>query len=331
MNGTCASAAYFFAIEVQQKPAACVFYSRFLSQYFIRISMKTTAISLFGKFTIAIVILSVILVGCEYPSTAKATDNIAGLKAKDSTRTKSASAVNVTAPADASTILSRKQIPILCYHQIRNWRPTDSKQAKDYIVPEAVFAEQIKMLADSGYHTISADQLYYYLNYGASLPARPIMLTFDDTDLPQYTIAKPVMEKYGFKGLFFIMTVSLGRPNYMSKEQVKQLSDAGNEIGSHTWDHKNIKKFTDNDWTIQIDKPTKTLETITGKAVKYFAYPFGLWNTAAIPQLKKHGFDAAFQLSAKRDDTDPLYSIRRMIVPGAWTAANLHAYMKHSF
>jgi peptidoglycan/xylan/chitin deacetylase (PgdA/CDA1 family) len=139
------------------------------------------------------------------------------------------------------------------------------------------------------------------------------------------------MEKYGFKGLFFIMTVSLGRPNYMTREQVKQLSEAGNEIGSHTWDHKNIKKFTDADWAIQIDKPTKTLETITGKPVKYFAYPFGLWNTAAIPQLKAHGFNAAFQLSAKRDEKDPLYTIRRMIVPGAWTAGNLKVWMKRTF
>src|SRR5882724_7194304 len=58
-------------------------------------------------------------------------------------------------PADAATIMKRKQVPILCYHQIRDWRPTDSKTSRDYIVPEAAFRAQIKMLADSGYHTIS--------------------------------------------------------------------------------------------------------------------------------------------------------------------------------
>jgi peptidoglycan/xylan/chitin deacetylase (PgdA/CDA1 family) len=233
--------------------------------------------------------------------------------------------------ASAAEILARPQVPILCYHQIRNWRAGDSKQAKDYIVPEQTFAEQLKMLHDSGYHTISTDELYNYLCYGAALPSKPILLTFDDTDLPQFTIAKPVMEKYGFKGMFFIMTVSLGRPNYMSREQVKQLSDAGHEIGSHTWDHKNIKQYVDADWVTQIDKPTKTLESITGKPVQYFAYPFGLWNTAVIPNLKAHGFKAAFQLSAKRDNNDPLYTIRRIIVPGSWTAANLSAWIKHSF
>lgn len=37
------------------------------------------------------------------------------------------------------------------------------------------------------------------------------------------------------------MTVSIGRPNYMTKDQIKQLSDEGNVIGSHTWDHHNVK------------------------------------------------------------------------------------------
>src|SRR5437868_4687716 len=57
-------------------------------------------------------------------------------------------------PADAAIILSRKEVPVLCYHQIRDFKPTDSKIAKDYIVPIANFRAQLKMLADSGYHTI---------------------------------------------------------------------------------------------------------------------------------------------------------------------------------
>ncbi|MEO6315330.1 MAG: polysaccharide deacetylase family protein [Chitinophagaceae bacterium] len=292
--------------------------------------MKITGIIPFARTATAAMLLLVLTTKCQFPPGAQAAD----MTALPSNL--GASAINETAsalkePANAAAIIGRKQVPILCYHQIRDWRVTDSKQAKDYIVPVAAFEAQIKMLADSGYRTISADQLNSYLLYGTVLPAKPVMLTFDDTDLPQYTIAKPVMEKYGFKGLFFIMTVSLGRPNYMSRDQVKQLAEAGNEIGSHTWDHKNIKKFTDADWTVQIEKPTKTLESITGKQVKYFAYPFGLWNTAAIPQLKKHGFTAAFQLSEKRDAADPLYTIRRMIVPGAWTAMNLSAWMRRTF
>jgi peptidoglycan/xylan/chitin deacetylase (PgdA/CDA1 family) len=139
------------------------------------------------------------------------------------------------------------------------------------------------------------------------------------------------MKKYGYKGVFFIMTVSLGRPKYMNKQQVRELSEAGNIIGSHTWDHHNVKKYHGDDWTIQIDKPTKLLESITGKSIRYFAYPFGLWDRNTVKELKKRGFKAAFQLSGKRDEQDPLYTIRRIIVPGYWSLSTLQRWMTQNF
>lgn len=233
--------------------------------------------------------------------------------------------------ADANTILSRKQVPVLCYHQIRDWKPTDSKSSKDYIVPVETFKAHLKMLADSGYQTILPDEYYAYLNLGTPLPEKPIMLTFDDTEENQYAIAAPEMEKYGFKAVYFIMTVSLGRPKYMSKDQVKQLAEAGHVIGSHTWDHQNVKKYEGDDWVTQIEKPTKTLEAITGKKVEHFAYPFGLWNPEAFPELKKRGFKSAYVLAEKRDEEDPLFTIRRIIASGYWDAKRLNNSIQRSF
>ena len=233
--------------------------------------------------------------------------------------------------ASAAEILARPQVPILCYHQIRNWTSSDGKVGRDYIVPTAEFKSQMKMLADSGYNTILPDQLYNYLAYGAKLPEKPIMLTFDDTKLDQWTVAVPELKKYGFKAVFFIMTVSLGRPNYMSRDQVKQMSDAGHVIGSHTYDHQNVKKYQGEDWVTQIEKPTKTLQEVTGKDIKYFAYPFGLWNKEAIPELKKRGFSSAFILAEKRDENDPLFTIRRIIASGYWNTKTLHNSIVKSF
>jgi peptidoglycan/xylan/chitin deacetylase (PgdA/CDA1 family) len=233
--------------------------------------------------------------------------------------------------ADPSAILNRRQVPVLCYHQIRNWTSSDSKRAEDYIVPVDNFNAQMKLLADKGYHTILPDQLYDYLVKGARLPSKPVMITFDDTRAEQFTVADAEMKKYGFKGVFFIMTVSLGRPGYMTKEQVKELSDEGNVIGSHTWDHSNVKKYLDEDWVKQVDKPSEQLEQITGRPVNYFAYPFGLWNKNAVDHIKQRGFKTAFQLSEKRDQTDPLFTIRRIIVPGAWNTSLLQRCMSNSF
>jgi len=231
----------------------------------------------------------------------------------------------------AQVILHRPQVPILCYHQIRDWTPSDSRTAKDYIVPLNNFREQMKAFADNGYHTILPDQLYGYLVAGTPLPSKPIMFTFDDTRAEQYTVAREELNKYGFKGVYFIMTVSLGKPGYMTSEEVKELADEGNIIGSHTWDHSNVKKYAGLDWVKQIDKPSQQLERITGKPIEYFAYPFGLWNKEAIAQLKQRHFKAAFQLSAKRDDNDPLFTIRRIIVPGEWNTATLQRWMSQSF
>jgi peptidoglycan/xylan/chitin deacetylase (PgdA/CDA1 family) len=237
-------------------------------------------------------------------------------------------------PADAATILSRKQVPILCYHQIRDWRAGDSQTAKDYITPVSTFKAHVKMLADSGYTSVLPDQVYNYLVYGDPLPPKPIMFTFDDTDLDQFTVAAPELKKYGFKAVYFIMTVSIGRMGkvkYMNSEQIKQLSDEGNVIGSHTYDHKNVKKYQAEDWVTQIDKPTKRLEEITGKKIEYFAYPFGLWNKEAIPELKKRGFKSAFILATSRDENDPLFTIRRIIASGYWSAKTLSNSINNSF
>src|ERR1700750_890306 len=77
-------------------------------------------------------------------------------------------------PFNAAKILATPQVPILCFHRIRAFKPTDTRSMKDYIVPIETFRAEIKALADSGYHTILPDQLYAYLTTGASLPSKPI-------------------------------------------------------------------------------------------------------------------------------------------------------------
>lgn len=233
--------------------------------------------------------------------------------------------------ADAQAILAKKQVPVLCYHQIREWRSNDSESAKVYIVPPAVFKEQIKMLADSGYQTILPDQLVAYLSKGAELPSKPVMLTFDDNTIEQFTLAAPELKKYGFKAVFFIMTVSIGKPRYLNSEQIKALSAEGHVIGSHSWDHQNFKKYQAEDWITQLEKPSQRLKEITGKPVKYFAYPFGLWNEEGIPELKKRGFTAAFALAEKRSENEPLFTIRRNIAGGSWSGEKLHQIMISNF
>jgi peptidoglycan/xylan/chitin deacetylase (PgdA/CDA1 family) len=228
--------------------------------------------------------------------------------------------------ASAATILDRQQVPILCYHRIH-----ETGKAADYTVLTQDFKAQLKLLADSGYHSVLPDQLYDYLTKGKPLPERPFMITFDDTHIEHYTVAAPELEKHGFKGVFFCMTIPIGKPNYMSSEQIKSLSDRGHVIGSHTWDHHNVKKLQGSDWQVQIEKPKLQLEKITGKPVEYFAYPFGVWNDTAASEIEKYGFKSGFQLTQKRSTGEPLYTIRRTLVPGSWPTSKLLVRMNAFF
>jgi hypothetical protein len=92
-----------------------------------------------------------------------------------------------------------------------------------------------------------------------------------------------------------------------------------------------VTKYQGGDWDTQLVKPRKQLEAITGKSIQYFAYPFGLWNQAAIPEIKNRDYKLAFILSTKRDTTEPLYTVRRMIVPGQWSTNGMLKAMRSTF
>ncbi|MEO8568041.1 MAG: polysaccharide deacetylase family protein [Ginsengibacter sp.] len=265
---------------------------------------------------------------------ACSSDDIKTKNTKDSTAVTVANTADTNSmkpTADIATILAKKEVPVLCYHHIREPKAGQSESMKSYSVSPAQFAQQMKALRDSGYETILPDQLYDYLVHGGTLPSKPVMLTFDDTDEEQFSIGENEMQKYGFKGVYFIMTISINRPRYMSKEQLRELADKGNVVEAHTWDHHMVTKYKGADWDTQLVKPTKQIETITGRPVRYFAYPFGLWNQAAIPELKSRGYKMAFILSTKRDSTEPLYTIRRMIVPGQWSTPGMLKAMRQTF
>lgn len=273
---------------------------------------------------VALLILIILSSSCSSRSEKK--------QIEPATKTKAAAdSIASLQPASLAEMLAKKEVPVLCYHHIRNFSASQSESMKSYSVTPANFAAQIKALYDSGYQTILPAQLYDHLVYGAALPPKPVMLTFDDTQESQYSIGAAEMNKYGFKGVFFIMTIAINRPRYMSKEQIKNLADSGHEIAAHTWDHHMVTKYVGADWDTQLVKPQVQLEAITGKPVKYFAYPFGLWNQAAFPEFKSRGYQLAFILSTKRDSTAPLYTIRRMIVPGTWSTPGMMKAMRTTF
>lgn len=179
------------------------------------------------------------------------------------------------------------------------------------------------MLYDKGFRTILPEQIYQYMNGDAAFPAKFFMLSFDDAHVEQFTIASPILDKYGFKGVFFIPSNYIAKKNYLDAAQIKKLSDQGHMIAGHGFDHRNITTISGNEWERQISKPLLSLEKITGKPVNCFAYPVGAWNETAIVELKKRGIKMAFQLMTRQSKNEPLFTIRRLMISGLWTPVEL--------
>jgi peptidoglycan/xylan/chitin deacetylase (PgdA/CDA1 family) len=218
-------------------------------------------------------------------------------------------------PTDVASVAKRADVPVLCYHQIRNPTGADSAQARTYIVSPKAFAAQMDALDRAGYTTIGGQALVDHVARGAKLPRNPILLTFDDGSAGQYTHALPVLREHDFVATFFVMTVVLDKPGWLTRAQVRKLEDEGMTIGAHTYDHKAVPEYGGEDWATQLERPARDLRRLLGHPVRLFAYPFGAYSADAIQHLWSAGYRAAIQLAEKLDRRHPLWNLRRIVVP----------------
>jgi peptidoglycan/xylan/chitin deacetylase (PgdA/CDA1 family) len=142
-----------------------------------------------------------------------------------------------------------------------------------------------------------------------------VLLTFDDASAGQYASALPVLRRHRFVATFFVMTVVLGKPGWLTRGQVRALDRAGMTIAAHTWDHKEVPKYAASDFPVELVSPRRELEKLVGHKVRLFAYPDGAWTPDGFGALRAAGYAAAFQLAGKLDRRAPLWTIRRIIVP----------------
>jgi peptidoglycan/xylan/chitin deacetylase (PgdA/CDA1 family) len=215
---------------------------------------------------------------------------------------------------DPAAMAARADVPILCWHQIRAATARDSTSDRSYIVSPKTLAAQLAALDHAGYHPVTGQALVAHVALGKPLPRKPVLLTFDDASAGQYSRAFPVLRRHHFKATFFIMTVVLGKPGWLTRGQVRELDRAGMTIGAHTWDHKPVPQYTGSDWQTEITAPTRDLERLVGHRIRLFAYPYGLHESQAIEHLWSAGLRAAFQLGERLDRRHPLWTIRRIIV-----------------
>ncbi len=179
-------------------------------------------------------------------------------------------------------------VPILLYHHVAP--PKDN--SKYYAAPEN-FERQMRLLRRWGYETISLELLVKAIKEGAELPARPVIITFDDGQISVYTTAFPIMQRYGFTGVAYIVGSYLDAETFMTSEQVKELAAAGWEIGSHSMKHKDLTHLKPDEQKYEVQYSRALLEEKLGVPVKTFAYPFGNPTDYAFTYVHNAGYTSA--------------------------------------
>ena len=263
------------------------------------------------------------------PAAARGTTAAATSGAPTSSAGPSASAART--PGTPPEILARSTVPVLGFHQLRDLRPDDSAYARTLITPEPVFRAQLGALRDAGWTPVAADALVDHLEFGTELPPRPLLLTFDDGSETHHSVALPVLTDLGFTATFFPMTVVLGRPDWLSEDQLRELDRAGMTIGAHTWDHHRVDRLTGDEWTTQVVEPKARLAEILGHPVDLMAYPYGVWSQKALGHVAGAGYRAAFQLAGAQDPGQPLLTIRRILPPPTWDGPALLSHLEADF
>ncbi len=200
------------------------------------------------------------------------------------------------------------------YHHIKDLPAGASELDQTWTVTPKNFLAQMEWLAQHGYRTITIAQLIAHLKERAPLPAKPMVITFDDGWIEGYTIAFPSLKKHNFIGTYFAYTQPLDRsPLYLSWKQIEEMSAAGMDFQGHTLTHPHLTTLSPENATHEIVESKKMFEARLKKPVVAFAYPFGQFNSAIIDMLKRAGYESALTIDpGYRQRADRLYTLQRI-------------------
>lgn len=206
-----------------------------------------------------------------------------------------------TAPAATATCspADSVRVPILVYHDIAPAEHGRQVANREFNVTPAAFEAQMRYLHDQGFRVISLGALVEALEKRCAVPARTVVITFDDGRENQYRHAFPVLKRYGFTATFFPFTHAMNRnPRYLTWEQLREMQRAGMTIGSHAHLHPRMDKITDP--AIMKRETAGSREILQQRlesGAEFFAYPFGAMSAQAEEALRAAGFRAARSFS----------------------------------
>ena len=189
-------------------------------------------------------------------------------------------------------------LPVLLYHRIVTKHSPVGKH-KIYVSLKD-FEKQMQYLKDNNIETIT----FYDLHNNPTIDLnKKVIITFDDGYEDNYTLLFPVLKKYKFKAVIYLVTqvnhnawgVREGEPrvDMMTDAQKKEMSDYGIEMGGHTQTHVDLSRCSEQEKIKEIAGCKHDVERLTNKKAISFAYPFGGINEDVKRVTKEAGYTYA--------------------------------------
>ncbi|WP_323963875.1 polysaccharide deacetylase family protein [Aeromonas hydrophila] len=229
---------------------------------------------------------------------------------------------------DAVVETLRREMPVIMYH--RFIEHDSEKGVHGTWMPIAMFEKHLRLLKWLGYETLTfrdlADKGFIHrLQYGKKY----LMITADDGYQDNLTRMLPLLEKYGYKAVVYVVTgegynrwdVEQAsnpdtRVDLMNGEQLKALTASGHvEIGGHTLTHPRLSKLAPEQQAHEIQENKRQLEALLGHPLLSFAYPYGDMDESAKAQAMAAGyrFAVATNSGPRAMHQDP-FRIRRIAI-----------------
>lgn len=175
------------------------------------------------------------------------------------------------------------KVCILTYHCIEN---KISRSEYLFVSPER-FDKQMEYLKQNHYTVIPYSQMD-----NSEGIEKPVVITFDDGYRDNYTYAYPILKKYHYKATIFLITGLIGRPFYLTKDEIRSMRDLIS-FQSHTVNHPNLRRLQKKEIERQLSESKTEVENITGEPVDALAYPLGEHN-GTVDRIAKEYYKYTF-------------------------------------
>ncbi|MBN1984012.1 MAG: polysaccharide deacetylase family protein [Chitinivibrionales bacterium] len=186
-------------------------------------------------------------------------------------------------------------IPILMYHKI------SAKPVADTLsISGAMFERHLRHMAARRYSSVTFSQLHEHLQKGTPLPKKSVIITFDDGYEDNYSVAFPILKRYGFKAAVALVGGSIGQTNQwdcgtiplLRQDQIQEMAASGIEFCLHSYRHQNYADLSCEEIEQDIQRCIETFQQQHIRLTKVFMYPFGKQPT---PGPRREHIHALFQ------------------------------------